>query len=117
MAGASGERLGARGRLLQMEAFKGGRAVYRAQFTLDRFNRYAIAFPQCLARGLAVAYSSTGWAREPPAQHLRAAPTHRVASCKLDAPSVVKMRSTQRSAKDRDSERDLQSSASDQWAM
>jgi hypothetical protein len=43
------------GDYLQMEAFKGGRAVYRAQFTLDRFNRYAIALPPVLGtRGLRV---------------------------------------------------------------
>ena len=43
------------GDYLQMEAFKGGRAVYRAQFTLDRFNRYAIALPGVLGtRGLRV---------------------------------------------------------------
>ena len=36
------------GDYLQMEAFKGGRAVYRAQFTLDRFNRFAIALPGVL---------------------------------------------------------------------
>ncbi|MGA9285192.1 MAG: glycosyl hydrolase [Solirubrobacteraceae bacterium] len=43
------------GDYLQMEAFKGGRPVYRAQFTLDRFNRYAIALPGVLGtRGLRV---------------------------------------------------------------
>ncbi|MGA7704805.1 MAG: beta-galactosidase [Solirubrobacteraceae bacterium] len=43
------------GDYLQMEAFKAGRAVYRAQFTLDRFNHYAIALPGVLGtRGLRV---------------------------------------------------------------
>jgi hypothetical protein len=43
------------GDYLQIEAFKGGRPVYRAQFTLDRFNRYAIALPQVLGtQGLKV---------------------------------------------------------------
>lgn len=36
------------GDYLQMEAFKGARPVYRAQFTLNRFNRYAIALPGVL---------------------------------------------------------------------
>ncbi len=36
------------GDYLQMEAFSGRRAVYRAQFTLDRFNRYSIALPKAL---------------------------------------------------------------------
>jgi len=36
------------GDYLQMEALKGGRAVYRAQFTLNRFNRFAIALPGVL---------------------------------------------------------------------
>ncbi len=58
--GRSGDRVvasgsGPVGDYLQMEAFKGGRAVYRAQFTLDRFNRYAIALPGILGtRGLRV---------------------------------------------------------------
>lgn len=43
------------GDYLQMEAFKGSRPVYRAQFTLDRFNRYAIALPAVLGtKGLRV---------------------------------------------------------------
>jgi hypothetical protein len=43
------------GDYLQMEAFRHGRAVYRAQFTLNRFNRYSIALPRALgARGLRV---------------------------------------------------------------
>jgi hypothetical protein len=43
------------GDYLQMEAFSGHRAVYRAQFTLDRFNRYSIALPRALGtRGLRV---------------------------------------------------------------
>ncbi len=43
------------GDYLQMEAFKGARPVYRAQFTLDRFNHYAIALPGVLGtRGLRV---------------------------------------------------------------
>jgi hypothetical protein len=36
------------GDYLQLEAFSGRRAVYRAQFTLDRFNRYALALPRSL---------------------------------------------------------------------
>jgi hypothetical protein len=36
------------GDYLQMEAFSGRRAVYRAQFTLDRFNRYSLALPRVL---------------------------------------------------------------------
>ncbi len=43
------------GDYLQLEAFKGKRPVYRAQFTLDRFNRYAIALPGILGtQGLSV---------------------------------------------------------------
>ncbi len=43
------------GDYLQLEAFRGGRAVYRAQFTLDRFNRYSIPLPAVLGtRGLRV---------------------------------------------------------------
>jgi Cellulase (glycosyl hydrolase family 5) len=43
------------GDYLQLEAFKGKRPVYRAQFTLDRFNRYAIALPGVLGtQGLRV---------------------------------------------------------------
>jgi len=54
------------GDYLQMEAFKGGRPVYRAQFTLDRFNRYAIALPGVLGtQGLRVSVFQywTGTAR------------------------------------------------------
>lgn len=54
------------GDYLQMEAFKGGRPVYRAQFTLDRFNRYAIALPAVLGtQGLRVSVFQywTGTAR------------------------------------------------------
>jgi polysaccharide biosynthesis protein PslG len=36
------------GDYLQLEAFRGRRAVYRAQFTLDRFNRYSLALPRAL---------------------------------------------------------------------
>jgi hypothetical protein len=36
------------GDYLQLEAFSGRRAVYRAQFTLDRFNRYSLALPRVL---------------------------------------------------------------------
>jgi Cellulase (glycosyl hydrolase family 5) len=36
------------GDYLQLEAFKGGRPVYRALFTLDRFNRYSIPLPKVL---------------------------------------------------------------------
>ncbi len=43
------------GDYLQMEAFRGRRAVYRAQFTLDRFNRYSITLPKALGtQGLRV---------------------------------------------------------------
>lgn len=43
------------GDYLQMEAFRGSLPVYRAQFTLDRFNRYSIALPGVLGtRGLQV---------------------------------------------------------------
>jgi len=43
------------GDYLQMEAFRGQTPVYRAQFTLDRFNRYSIALPGVLGtRGLRV---------------------------------------------------------------
>jgi polysaccharide biosynthesis protein PslG len=42
------------GDYLQLEAFKGTRAVYRAQFTLDRFNRYSIALPRVLGTKLRV---------------------------------------------------------------
>jgi hypothetical protein len=38
------------GDYMQLEAFSGGRAAYRAQFRLDRFNRYSIALPRGLAR-------------------------------------------------------------------
>ena len=36
------------GDYMQLEAFSGGRAVYRAQFTLDRFNRYSLVLPRAL---------------------------------------------------------------------
>jgi hypothetical protein len=36
------------GDYMQLEAFSGKRAVYRALFTLDRFNRYSLALPQVL---------------------------------------------------------------------
>jgi polysaccharide biosynthesis protein PslG len=36
------------GDYLQLEAFRAHRAVYRAQFTLDRFNRYRLALPRVL---------------------------------------------------------------------
>jgi hypothetical protein len=36
------------GDYLQLEAFNGRRAVYRALFTLDRFNRYALELPKAL---------------------------------------------------------------------
>jgi Cellulase (glycosyl hydrolase family 5) len=36
------------GDYLQLEAFNGRRAVYRAQFKLDRFNRYSLALPRQL---------------------------------------------------------------------
>jgi polysaccharide biosynthesis protein PslG len=42
------------GDYLQLEAFRGGRAVYRAQFTLDRFNRYSIVLPSVLGTDLRV---------------------------------------------------------------
>ncbi len=42
------------GDYLQLEAFKGARAVYRAQFTLNRFNRYSIALPRVLGTKLRV---------------------------------------------------------------
>lgn len=43
------------GDYLQLEVFRGSRAIYRAQFTLDRFNRYSIKLPQKLGtRGLAI---------------------------------------------------------------
>ncbi len=42
------------GDYLQLEAFRGGHAVYRAQFTLDRFNRYSIALPRVLGSNLQV---------------------------------------------------------------
>jgi hypothetical protein len=37
------------GDYLQLEAFSGRRAVYRAQFTLDRFNRYSLTLPRVLS--------------------------------------------------------------------
>jgi hypothetical protein len=37
------------GDYLQLEAFSGRRAVYRAQFTLDRFNRYSLTLPRALS--------------------------------------------------------------------
>jgi hypothetical protein len=36
------------GDYMQLEAFSGRRAVYRALFTLDRFNRYSLALPRAL---------------------------------------------------------------------
>jgi hypothetical protein len=36
------------GDYLQLEVTRGKRALYRAQFTLDRFNRYSIALPKAL---------------------------------------------------------------------
>jgi hypothetical protein len=42
------------GDYLQLEAFRGKRAVYRAQFTLNRFNRYVIALPRVLGTKLRV---------------------------------------------------------------
>jgi len=43
------------GDFIQLEAFRGGVLRYRALFTLDRFNRYAIALPSALGtRGLQV---------------------------------------------------------------
>jgi hypothetical protein len=43
------------GDYMRLEAFSGRRAVYRALFTLDRFNRYSIALPKVLgARNLSV---------------------------------------------------------------
>jgi hypothetical protein len=42
------------GDYLQLEAFRGKRAVYRAQFTLNRFNRYSIVLPRVLGTKLRV---------------------------------------------------------------
>jgi polysaccharide biosynthesis protein PslG len=39
------------GDYMQLEAFKGAHAVYRAQFTLDRFNHYSLALPRALGTG------------------------------------------------------------------
>lgn len=39
------------GDYMQLEAFNGRRAVYRALFTLDRFNRYSLALPKALGTG------------------------------------------------------------------
>ncbi|MGC2373012.1 MAG: hypothetical protein WA484_03965 [Solirubrobacteraceae bacterium] len=36
------------GDYMQLEAFSGRRAVYRVQFTLDRFNRYSLVLPRAL---------------------------------------------------------------------
>ncbi|MFZ1154053.1 MAG: glycosyl hydrolase [Solirubrobacteraceae bacterium] len=36
------------GDYLQLEMFRDARAVYRAQFTLDRFNRYSLTLPRAL---------------------------------------------------------------------
>jgi hypothetical protein len=36
------------GDYMQLEAFRGAHAVYRALFTLDRFNRYSLALPRAL---------------------------------------------------------------------
>jgi polysaccharide biosynthesis protein PslG len=38
------------GDYMQLEAFSGHRAVYRALFTLDRFNRYSLALPRAIGR-------------------------------------------------------------------
>jgi hypothetical protein len=42
------------GDYLQLEAFKGGHPVYRAQFTLNRFNRYSLTLPRVLGTNLRV---------------------------------------------------------------
>ena len=42
------------GDYMQLEAFSGGRAVYRALFTLDRFNRYSLALPRVIGTHLRV---------------------------------------------------------------
>jgi hypothetical protein len=43
------------GDYLQLEVFRGRRAIYRAQFTLDRFNRYSVTLPKRLGtRGLSI---------------------------------------------------------------
>jgi hypothetical protein len=42
------------GDYLQLEAFRGGHAIYRAQFTLNRFNRYSVALPRILGTKLRV---------------------------------------------------------------
>ena len=43
------------GDFMQLEAFRGGALRFRALFTLDRFNRYAIRLPAVLGtRGLRV---------------------------------------------------------------
>jgi hypothetical protein len=39
------------GDYMQLEAFKGKRAVYRSLFTLNRFNGYSIALPKALGTG------------------------------------------------------------------
>jgi hypothetical protein len=39
------------GDYMQLEAFSGGRAVYRALLTLDRFNRFSLALPRALGTG------------------------------------------------------------------
>jgi hypothetical protein len=36
------------GDYMQLEAFRDGRALYRTQFTLDRFNRYSLKLPKVL---------------------------------------------------------------------
>jgi hypothetical protein len=36
------------GDYLQLEMFSGARAVYRTQFTLNRFNRYSLTLPRAL---------------------------------------------------------------------
>jgi hypothetical protein len=43
------------GDYLQLEAFRGSRPVYRAQFTLNRFNRYSLTLPRALGTKLRVA--------------------------------------------------------------
>jgi hypothetical protein len=39
------------GDYMQLEAFRGRRAVYRALFTLNRYNRYTIVLPKQLSAG------------------------------------------------------------------
>jgi hypothetical protein len=42
------------GDYLQLEAFSGGRAVYRTQFALNRFNQYSLVLPRALGTHLRV---------------------------------------------------------------